>query len=202
MILSFNTLEINLFVALLSFLAGSIPFGYLISKAYGKDIRQYGSGNIGATNVYRIIGKKAGAVTLLLDLLKGLIVVISVSLILKNNNLALYISSLFVVFGHDFSIFLKFKGGKGVATSYGAVLGLSVYPSIIGMIIWIVILLKTKYSSLAALLSFLVATILSFILSNGDDVPYIFLILYIIMLIKHKDNIKRIILKEEKGVEI
>ena len=184
-----------------SFLVGSIPFGWLIAKLKGIDIKKEGSGNIGATNVYRVIGKKEGALTLLLDLLKGSFAVVLFSLIYKDVKLINIVSALSVVLGHDYSIFLAFKGGKGVATTYGSTL--AVYPpaALSGMFIWILILITTKYSSLAALVSFLIATLIS-LASNDYYVRVLFVFLYLLMIYKHRENIKRLFRKEESRVKI
>ncbi len=195
-------MTINLIiVAAASFLLGSIPFGYIVAKIKGVDIRKHGSGNIGATNVYRTIGKKEGVLTLLLDLMKGFICVLAAKLVFSNP-IYWYVASIFSVLGHDFSVFLKFKGGKGVATTYGAVLGLVPYAALIGMFIWISILLKTKYSSLAALLSFFISTTTSVVFFKNGYVEYIFVFLFILMIAKHKENIKRIINREEKSINL
>ncbi len=196
-------MEINrVLIAVISFCIGGIPFGYVIAKIKGLDIRQHGSGNIGATNVYRILGKKYGALTLFLDLSKGVFSVLLAEILFKNDMFVIYISAVFAVLGHDFSIFLRFKGGKGVATTYGVVLPISLVPSLIGMFIWIVILMKTKYSSLAALLSFIVATVVCFLLSSYRYNRYLFVFLLILMLFKHRENIKRFYLKEENRLSI
>jgi glycerol-3-phosphate acyltransferase PlsY len=189
-------------IAIFSFILGSIPFGYLIAKYKGINIREHGSGNIGATNVYRTIGKKEGVLTLFFDLAKGLVCVLAARLIFNDEPIFWYIAAIFSVFGHDFSLFLKFKGGKGVATSYGVTLALSFYSSLIGMIIWIVILIKTKYSSLAALLSFSISTLLCFIFFRNGYIEYIFLFLLAVMIMKHKDNIKRMLNREEKSINL
>ncbi len=196
-------MEINrVLIAVISFCIGGIPFGYVIAKIKGIDIRQHGSGNIGATNVYRILGKKYGALTLFLDLSKGVFSVLLAEILFKNDMFVIYISAIFAVLGHDFSIFLRFKGGKGVATTYGVVLPISLVPSLIGMFIWIVILMKTKYSSLAALSSFIVATVVCFLLSSYRYNRYLFVFLLILMLFKHRENIKRFYLKEENRLSI
>ncbi|WP_022669963.1 glycerol-3-phosphate 1-O-acyltransferase PlsY [Hippea alviniae] len=184
-----------------SFLLGSIPFGWLIAKFKGIDIKKQGSGNIGATNVYRVIGKKEGALTLLLDLLKGSFAVALFSFIYRDVHLVNIVSALAVVLGHDYSVFLLFKGGKGVATSYGSTLVIYPLAALSGMFIWILILLTTKYSSLAALLSFLIATLIA-LSSNDYYVRILFLILYILMIYKHRENIRRLFRKEESRVKI
>ncbi len=189
-------------IAVVSFLIGSIPFGYLIAKIKGVDIRNEGSGNIGATNVYRVLGKKYGALTLLLDLSKGLFCVLAARFIFKGDVYAVYIAVVFVMLGHDFSLFLKFKGGKGVATTYGALLPVSFIAAVSGMILWLAVLLTTKYSSLAALLSFGVATAVCFLLKENPGNRYVFLFLFILMLFKHRENLKRFYLKKENRLNI
>ncbi len=189
-------------VSTLSFLLGSIPAGYIIAKLHGIDIRKHGSGNIGATNVYRTLGAKAGAATLICDLLKGTVAVLLTRFFFKNDPYAQFFSAFFAVLGHDFSIFLKLKGGKGVATSYGATLPLAFWASFSGMIVWILILIGTKYSSLAALFSFSLTTLLSFVLYKSNYVHLLFVILWFLMIIKHKENIKRLYLRQENRLKI
>ncbi len=191
----------RIFIAVTSFIVGSVPFGYILAKSKGIDIRKYGSGNIGATNVYRTIGKKYGITTLLLDLLKGFMCVSAVKLIADNDLISLYISAISVSLGHDFSIFLKFRGGKGVATTYGSTLALSFSASAIGMAIWLIILSTTKYSSVAAILSFGISTTACFLLCNGNA-KYVFLFLFVLMIFKHKENIKRFYFREERKLKI
>ncbi|WP_035556478.1 glycerol-3-phosphate 1-O-acyltransferase PlsY [Hippea sp. KM1] len=189
-------------IALLgSFLLGSIPFGWIIAKLKGIDVKKKGSGNIGATNVYRVVGKKEGALTLLLDLLKGTLAVTVFSLVYKNNAYIPYLSALGVVLGHDFSVFLKFKGGKGVATTYGATLIIYPLASVSGMAIWIAILLLSKYSSLAAIVSFGISTLVA-ISSNDYLVRILFIVLYGLMLIRHRENIARLFSRQESKINI
>ncbi len=189
-------------VFLLSFIIGSIPSGYLIARSKGIDIRKHGSGNIGATNVFRTLGKKEGALTLLLDLLKGTISVLLAMGILRDIHQAPYIAALGAVLGHDFSVFLRFKGGKGVATTYGATLPIAFYASFSGMIVWIAVLLLTKYSSLAALVSFSLSVLVCFLLYHIEQTHYLFLFLWGLMLWKHRENIKRIYQKKENRLRL
>ncbi len=185
---------------IISFVIGSIPFGLLISKKQGINIRKTGSGNIGATNVYRNLGKGAGALTLICDLSKGFLAVFIVSLLFKNNDIAIYISCISVVLGHDFSLLLKFKGGKGVATTYGSTLFLYPYASLFGIVVWIAVLIWTKYSSLAALASFSFSTLICFLFCSNNNLKFVFGFLLILMFIRHSGNIKRFMLKEEKRI--
>lgn len=194
-------LQHYLVAAVVSYLLGSVPFGFLIAKLKGVDLRSSGSGNIGATNVYRVVGKREGLITLVLDVAKGTIPVVIFSLIFPKEQYINVISGFSAVLGHDFSVFLRFRGGKGVATSYGVTLPVYPLASLVGAFIWITILLTTRLSSLAALLSFLIATLIA--LSSPDYVVRIFfIVLYILMVFKHKDNLKRLFNKEENRIKI
>ena len=191
-----------LLAALISYLLGSIPFGWIIAKLKGVDIRSKGSGNIGATNVYRVVGKTEGFLTLLFDLLKGLAAVAIFSGLFPNHTYMGVVAGFSAVVGHDFSIFLKFKGGKGVATTYGVVLLLYPLAALIGMAIWIAILLTSKYSSLAALLSFTITTIIAIAGKIATVNKVLFIILLLLMFYRHKENIARLIKKEEHRIKI
>jgi len=194
-------LQHYIIAAVVSYVVGGIPFGLLIAKSKGIELRKVGSGNIGATNVYRAIGKKEGALTLLLDLAKGSLVVAVFTFLFQDTHYIAIVSGISAVLGHDFSAFLLFKGGKGVATSYGV--SLPIYPvaSLIGMFVWLAVLFSTKYSSLAALLSFLIATLIA--LSSPNYATRLFFIfLYILMLFKHRENLKRLFNKEENKIKI
>ena len=194
-------LQHYLVAAVVSYLLGSVPFGFLIAKLKGVDLRSSGSGNIGATNVYRVVGKREGLITLVLDVAKGTIPVVIFSLMFPKEQYINVISGFSAVLGHDFSVFLRFRGGKGVATSYGVTLPVYPLASLVGIFIWITILLTTRLSSLAALLSFLIATLIA--LSSPDYIVRIFfIVLYILMVFKHKDNLKRLFSKEENRIKI
>lgn len=194
-------LQHYLVAAVVSYLLGSVPFGFLIAKLKGVDLRNSGSGNIGATNVYRVVGKREGLITLVLDVAKGTIPVVIFSLMFPKEQYINVISGFSAVLGHDFSVFLRFRGGKGVATSYGVTLPVYPLASLVGAFIWITILLTTRLSSLAALLSFLIATLIA--LSSPDYIVRIFfIVLYILMVFKHKDNLKRLFNKEENRIKI
>ena len=136
-------------IILISYLLGSIPFGFLLTKIFlNKDIRKIGSGNIGATNALRTGNKTLGYATLILDILKAVIPVIFVKIYYSDY---LYISSLCVFLGHVFPIWLKFKGGKGVATYVGILCCINIYLGISFGIVWLIIFVIFKYSSLSSL---------------------------------------------------
>jgi len=185
-----------------SYLVASIPFGLLLSKIFAKkDIREFGSKNIGATNVTRILGKKLGALTLLLDGAKGAIMVIIARFyFFEVNNLHLYLVlvSSVAVLGHIFSIYLKYKGGKGVATAIACLLALDFSVGMLSLCFWILAFSGFKTSSIASL----VAIFSSIITSSLFEAPLSQIVfcwfLFILIFIKHKENILRIATGEEK----
>jgi glycerol-3-phosphate acyltransferase PlsY len=173
---------------ILAYLCGSIPFGLLIAKTQGyDDIRAYGSGNIGATNILRILGKKWGILTLICDILKGFIPVVLCKIYAPNIT---DISILFPVIGHIFPIWLKFKGGKGVATALGAFLGLSWVVGLICIIVWLICAKLSKISSLSALISIGSAPLWFFVLHIP---PFGSFVIALLIFILHHANIKRLI---------
>ncbi|MEN8128024.1 MAG: glycerol-3-phosphate 1-O-acyltransferase PlsY [Planctomycetota bacterium] len=197
-----------------TYLLGSIPFGFLIAKAHGKDLRKIGSGNIGATNATRALGKKWGYLCLLLDVLKGLIPMLLVSAMnlvdtktAGPGGLALWLLvGCAAVLGHVFPVYLKFKGGKGVATSLGIVLGLWPYYTLCGVgafLIWLITLLIWRYVSLSSILaavSFPVILLLSILVR---DKPWDFsqlwpllllsVLIALLVVVRHTGNIKRLL---------
>ena len=176
-------------ILFLSYLIGSIPFGFLLTKIFlKKDIRKIGSGNIGATNALRTGNKLIGYSTLALDICKAVILL----LIIKFNfSEYLFISSIAVFLGHVFPIWLKFKGGKGVATYVGILFCINIYLVIVFIVSWLVIFTLTKYSSLASMLSSLFVPITSYFLL-GDNNYYFYIIFSLLILITHRENIKRL----------
>ena len=177
---------------IVAYLLGSIPFGFVIGKAKGVDIRKYGSGNIGTSNVARILGKKAAILTLLGDGSKGLIPVLLAKLFI-DSDVWIVAVGLAAIIGHNWPIFLKFRGGRGVTTTYGAYLGISWLPGLLTILSWVIVTAKTKKSSVAALISALCAPILAFILGAAFPVVVFALIGTALIYIRHIDNIKRII---------
>ena len=175
-------------IILISYLMGSIPFGFLLTKFFlKKDIRKIGSGNIGATNVLRTGNKIIGYSTLILDILKGVIPIIIIKLIFPEY---LYLSSLSVFLGHVFPVWLKFKGGKGVATYVGILFCINYILGITFIIIWFLVFLISKYSSLSSLLASLIIPIYHFFFIDNINY-YFFIILFILIFYSHRENIKR-----------
>jgi len=178
---------------LLAFLIGSIPFGYVFAKMKGVDITTLGSGNIGATNVKRILGKKAGALTLIADITKGALCPALTFLTLGNDHI-LFASVLgfCAILGHCYSPFLKGKGGKGVATSFGAFLSISPSAAIISLIVFVVVLKCFRYVALASITASYSLPFSLYILNQGTTLLLLGLLTAALISLRHKENIIRI----------
>ena len=191
-------MELILIISI-SYLMGSIPFGLILTKVFlKKDIREVGSGNIGATNVLRTGNKLIGYLTLILDVLKAMIPVLYIKF---NFPELVYISSLSAFIGHVFPIWLKFKGGKGVATYVGILFSINYFFGIIFIVSWLIIFFISKYSSLGSILSSLLIPIFIFLNSSYEN-QYFFIIMFVLILYTHRENVKRLINKEESKTKI
>ena len=187
-----------LIVIVISYFLGSIPFGLILTKLFlKKDIREIGSGNIGATNVLRSGNKLIGYLTLLLDILKAIIPVIYIKF---NHTELIYISSLSVFLGHVFPLWLKFKGGKGVATYVGILFSINLIYGFIFCISWLLTFLLSKYSSLSSLIASLIVPVYLFLV-NGEKI-FFYIILFVLIFYTHRENIKRLKNKEESKSKI
>ena len=190
-------------ILVLSYILGSIPTGYyLTKKSTGLNILELGSGNIGSTNVKRIAGKKISILTQLLDMLKGLIPVGIVQLliiygIIESPPYYIYLVALATIIGHDYSLFLKFKGGKGVNTTLGASLLIAPISVFVSVAIYYLFKWRLKYVSLASILLGLSLPITSFIINGISYLTYYLAISAAIILIRHKTNINRLINRTE-----
>ena len=188
-----------LYVFVYSYLLGSIPFGLIITKIFlGKDIRKVGSGNIGTTNVLRTGKKSLAAATLLFDILKGYF---SILITYNYFNDLIYLSALICFIGHIFPVWLKFKGGKGVATYLGVILGISLVLGIVFGITWLVIAVIFRYSSLSSILGSMTVWIYSFLFANEMQ-SYLLFFLFIIIFFTHKENIIRLKNSKETKIKI
>jgi glycerol-3-phosphate acyltransferase PlsY len=188
-----------IYVFVYSYLLGSIPFGLIITKIYlGKDIRKVGSGNIGTTNVLRTGKKSLAAATLLFDVLKGYF---SILITYNYFNDLIYLSALICFIGHIFPIWLKFKGGKGVATYLGVILGISLNLGIVFGVTWIVIALIFRYSSLSSILGSMSVWIYSIFFANEMQSYFLFF-LFVIIFFTHKENIIRLKNSKETKIKI
>ena len=187
-----------LIVIVISYFLGSIPFGLILTKLFlKKDIREIGSGNIGATNVLRSGNKLIGYLTLVLDILKAIIPVIYIKF---NHPELIYISSLSVFLGHVFPLWLKFKGGKGVATYVGILFSINLIYGFIFCISWLLTFLLSKYSSLSSLIASLTVPVYLFLV-NGEQIIF-YIILFVLIFYTHRENIKRLKNKEESKSKI
>lgn len=185
-----------------AYILGSVPFGLVVGTAlFRKDIRKYGSGNIGATNVLRNLGPAAGAMVLVLDILKGLIPVLLVKLLLSDNleivPLVGVIAGFAAVLGHNYSIFLGFSGGKGMSTAGGMVIGLWPWAALILFILWLTILVTTRYSSLASLTLAVILPILVLMIYPRIEYIVFSIITAAVLVYKHRSNISRLISGKE-----
>ena len=186
-------------IGIISYLMGSIPFGFILTKIFlKKDIREIGSGNIGATNALRTGNKTIGYSTLVLDILKAVTPVIYVKIFYQD---FLYIASLCAFLGHVFPIWLKFKGGKGVATYVGILFAINNYFGIIFIISWFVTFFISKYSSLSSLVGAASIPIYLLILTQFDQGIF-FTIMFVLIFFTHRENIKRLKNKEETKTKI
>lgn len=195
---------IYLIIIIIAYLLGNISTSYIVAKRLaGVDIRTQGSGNAGSTNVLRTLGKKAGALTFVGDVLKGLIAVLIARLIAygvhMDQSICAYIAVIAVVLGHNYPAILGFKGGKGVATSLGSMLGMNPLVALICLVFFIIIVAITKYVSLGSILGIGLSPIIMLINHNTKGV-LVTLFLTISVAITHKENIKRLINGTERKI--
>ena len=187
-----------LLIALVSYVLGSIPFGFILTKIFlKKDIRNIGSGNIGATNALRTGNKALGYTTLALDIAKAVIPVLFVKF---NYPEYVFIASLCAFLGHVFPVWLKFKGGKGVATYVGILFSINIILGFVFVVSWGIIFVISKFSSLSSIIASLVIPLYLFIFGNLNSI--FFMIMFILILYTHRENVKRLKNKEETKTKI
>tara|TARA_B110001452_G_scaffold130673_1_gene108550 strand:- start:81 stop:656 length:576 start_codon:yes stop_codon:yes gene_type:complete len=187
-----------LIIALACYFMGSIPFGYILTKIFlKKDIRNIGSGNIGATNALRTGNKSIGYTTLLLDILKA---VIPIMYIKFNYPEYIFIASLCAFLGHVFPVWLNFKGGKGVATYLGILFAINLIYGLIFIISWVVVFFVSKYSSLSSIIASLSVPIYLLLFENFNSI--FFGIMFVLIFYTHRENVKRLKNKEESKTNI
>ncbi|PYK00314.1 MAG: acyl-phosphate glycerol 3-phosphate acyltransferase [Verrucomicrobia bacterium] len=192
-------------VVLISYLLGSIPAGYLAGRIAGIDIRHAGSGNIGATNVTRVLGKRYGYPVFVVDFLKGLMAV-SISIFIEKRvqpvlvptELLGIVAAISCVIGHSFPVWLSFKGGKGVATSMGALFGLVPFVALIGVAVWVITFEMTRYVSVASMTAALAVPISILILmplkqTGGAVLLYFSICLAALVIFRHRSNLSRLV---------
>ena len=194
----------NLLLIILFYLIGSLPFALILTKLSGfGDIRNFGSGNVGATNVLRTGNKLLAIIVLSLDILKGLIPYLIIHIYFNELSLLNKIFLChFAVIGHIYPIWLKFKGGKGVATYIGFLFGLNPYIAISFLLIWLVVAYMSKYSSLGSLVGIFVAPAYFIFINFNFNISIFFIYLSFVIIIKHKENIKRLINKTESKIKL
>ncbi len=198
--------------AAVAYLLGSVPFGYIAGRLRGVDIRTVGSGNIGATNVFRTLGKGPGATVFLLDAAKGAVAVAALpALAAAASNLSWHAApnawvriacAIFVLLGHTFPVFLNFKGGKGVATGLGVAFGLVPHSAALGLSVWVVLFLATRYVSVASIVAALIVAAAPWVIDapaagSGTTADYAILAavsaLGILVALKHRSNVRRLL---------
>ena len=194
-----NLIFLNFFIILISYLIGSIPSGYILSKYFNKvDITKEGSGNIGATNVLRSGSKKLALITLLLDALKGILPI----LVFNNSTYSLFLAGLSAFVGHNYPIWLRFNGGKGIATYLGISFAISLKLGFLFIIIWLITALISKTSSISSLISIFLIPLISLFIIDNKLISLLFLILTFISFYRHRENIVRIINGSEPKINI
>ncbi|HZK33241.1 MAG TPA: glycerol-3-phosphate 1-O-acyltransferase PlsY [Tissierellaceae bacterium] len=191
----------TILVILIGYIIGSFSPSYYFGKIFKKmDIRDYGSGNAGTTNALRVFGKKVGILTFIMDIVKGIIAVLIGRWILGFNGELL--AAIFVVLGHNWPIFLDFKGGKGIATSFGVLLMIHWQIGLIAFIIFISVIVLTKYVSLGSISATLFAPLALIITNRGAPIKLHLTMIFLaaLAIYRHKDNIKRLLKGEENRI--
>ena len=196
------SISLKIGFVLLSYLLGSVPVGYLITKfTTGKNILQLGSGNVGSTNVRRVAGKKMAILTQLLDMTKGLLPVAVYLFFLddknENSEFYIYILALAAILGHDFSVFLKFKGGKGVNTTLGASVLIAPFSVFVSVAIYFIVKWQFKYVSLGSLMLGVSLPLTELIFHGTTLTFYYLLICSILIILLHRTNITRLLNNQE-----
>ncbi len=189
--------------AIVGYLFGAIPFAVVIAKCYGIDILKAGSGNPGATNVKRSCGKFAGNLCFILDATKGLLAT-SFPCWSKYFGMELYEPEILqfvglasAIIGHSFSVFIKFKGGKGVAVSIGGLIFVMLYPILIGLVLWVIVFYASRYVSLASIVMALSLPVSSIFFYGNSIALYVAIIIALVIVYRHRSNISRLL----KGTE-
>jgi len=183
------------------YLLGSVPFGYIVGKLFKKvDIREFGSGNIGTTNAFRILGPPLASLVLIGDVGKGIFSVYLVKYLNMDSSLISAIAGLAVICGHDWSLFLGFKGGKGIATTFGVVFALNPIISVLAVTVWGIVLITSKYASLSSICALISIFIFTIIFKQPYEYILFSAIIMILGIFKHKENIKRLKSGKERKI--
>lgn len=185
---------------IVSYLCGSIPIGYVLGKLRGIDIREHGSGNIGATNVMRVLGRKTGILVLFLDMLKGLLPVLYITFQTDSNRMVLYLSGVAAILGHMYPLWLKFRGGKGVATSLGVFLALVPRTVVIGVLVFAVVVGIWRMVSLGSIVSAVLVPVLCFLYEGDIVLGTVAAVLGLLIIFRHRENLRRIVSGRENKI--
>lgn len=189
-------------VAVVGYFLGSIPTGYLVGKLLcGIDIRQFGSKNIGTTNMFRTLGPKPASMVLLVDILKGVFAVAFAAYYVHGDIMAQIVAGVMSVIGHNYSLWLGFKGGRGVATSLGVVIMLMPLTSLIVFVIWAVLVWTTRYVSLGSIVGAACTPILAYYFDYDIKIQILALVMALLVIVGHKDNIKRLLAGNENKIK-
>ena len=186
-----------------SYLLGSIPFGFLVSKYFKKiDIREFGSGNIGASNIFRVLGFRYALLVMIGDCLKGFLSLYPARMMnIEGIGMCPYLlAGLSAIAGHNWSCFLKFKGGKGIATTFGVILFLYPKIAIISALIWLILVLMLKFASVGSIIAVLSMLVLSFVFNTPIEFKYFVIIINIWAIVQHRGNIIRLIQHRENKI--
>lgn len=176
-----------------SYVFGATPFGYLAGRLRGVDIRQHGSGNIGATNAFRVLGKPTGITVFVLDFLKGLLPVVIATRVLPDAPLAPLIAGIGTILGHNFTFWLGFRGGKGIATSAGVLLALLPVAMLVGLAVWFILFFATRYVAVASI-GAAIAIPIATVVRNGENWPLLVfsIAIAVLAIVRHRPNIQRL----------
>lgn len=188
-------------LTILSYLLGSVPAGFLVGSSAGVDVRSAGSGNIGATNVARTLGWKKGLVTLFADVAKGFLPVLAAHL-LDLGNAAAAAAGLAAFAGHLYPVFLRFKGGKGVATATGVYLAAMPLGILVVVGVFVLVMLAARRVSLASLSAAVLAPVVAWTLSYPEEVAWMSLVIGFLVVVRHRENIRRLMAGEEPRLEL
>jgi len=185
--------------AVIAYLVGAIPFGYLLARLKGVDIRKVGSGNIGATNVYRCVGKGWGILTFVLDFLKGCLPAVILPLLIRpwiNESSGAALAVLYgclAVVGHNWPVYMRFRGGKGISTGAGALAGFAPLAMLVGFVAWAIFFLATRYVSLASILAAIVIAASAWPLYAPHKlIPATLTIMCVLIIWRHRSNLRRL----------
>lgn len=191
---------LDIALIILGYLSGSVLFGEIIAKAKGVDLRSVGSGNVGATNVSRALGKKFGVLVFILDMLKGFLPTIIALKLRSPESITLTLVGIACVIGHMFPLFHRFRGGKGVATAFGVVLAISGTAAGVLLLTWAVVLFITRYVSVASMIASFSSVLLFLASGYPPNLTLMALFISILIVYKHTSNIQRLIAGEEPKI--